>query len=99
MNRVTMPDGRWFDADAAAEFDEASRWDGKNYIPVPSGSEWDHQRLYKTASGNWVLNRWSSGRGSLESYEEISEEAAYRWLVLNEHFDAVPAEHLESLKV
>ena len=86
MNRITLTDSpNWFDADAAVGFDEATRWDGNNHISVATGSQWDHERLYWTASGNWVLNYWSQWEGRLESYSEVDEARAIEWLIRNQY--------------
>ena len=86
MARITLTDGsgRWFSDDAAVKFGENSRWNGSNHISVNTGSQWNHEALYYTKSGNWVLNRWSQWQGSTEDYETIGEDAAIRWLCHNE---------------
>ena len=85
MNRIALNDGRWFDEEKAEAFSEDTRWDGRNHISKNTGSQWDHERLYRTKGGRWVLNSWSDWQGSGESYNEISDEAAARWLVINGH--------------
>ena len=93
MNRQPIQDGQWFDIDKATRFEEATHWDGRNHISDATSSQWDHQWLYRTASGRWVLHHWSQYQGKGESYEEISDDAAARWLVTNnrEHPDAAEA--------
>lgn len=90
MARVYLTDGSgaWFDDKAATHFDEGTRWDGSNHISLSTGSQWDHERLYRTKSGRWVLNEWSQWQGSSETYEEISDMEAADWLLKNGYEDS-----------
>lgn len=81
MKRVSLDAGGWFDEDEAKKWDEATRWDGSNHISVPTGSQWEHEALYLTRKGGWVLNAWSQRQGSAESYVLIEPAEAARWLV------------------
>lgn len=85
MDRTALQDGGWFDKDTAEKFEEGDRFDGSNRVSLATGSEWDHENLYRTRSGRWVLNIWSQRQGSTESYREISQPEAVDWLVRNEH--------------
>lgn len=93
MNRQPLGDGTWFDKDKATRFDEASHWDGRNHISDATGNQWEHERLWRTASKNWVLHHWSQYQGSGESWTVIDDDDAARWLVVNnrEHPDAAEA--------
>ena len=100
MKRVQLTGedtGKWFDEDAAVKFTEATRWDGRNHISRATGSQWEHEVLYFTRGGRWVLNHWSQWQGSLESYSEVTADEAARWLINNEcladaEYDKLPAE-------
>ena len=96
MPRTALTDGsgKWFNSDSAVKFDENTRWDGRNHISVSTGSQWNHEALYYTKSGNWVLNAWSQYQGSLETYEEIEQDEAIRWLCVNECFEREEIEQL-----
>jgi hypothetical protein len=85
MRRQALTDGtgRWFDLDTAERFDEATIWDGRNRISVATGSQWDHECLYRTKSGRWVKHWWSQWQGSRERFEEITAEEAAGWLIRN----------------
>lgn len=86
MNRQSLSNGQWFDLDAIIHsWEEGTRWNGNNHISLVTGSQWEHQKLYRTASGRWVLHSWSQYQGSTESWEEIDAAAAARWLVINGH--------------
>jgi hypothetical protein len=83
MKRQAICDGRWFDIDAATVFKEDTWFNGHNNISSATGSQWEHESLWRTASGKWILNHWSQYQGSAESWTEISNEEAARWLVKN----------------
>lgn len=104
MNRITVYDygeGRrvagWFDRGRADAYGEATRWEGNNNVSVATGRQWDHEVLYRTAQGRWVLHAWSQWQGSTPTWRFVVEDQARDWLVSNEHqhidelFD-VPAE-------
>jgi hypothetical protein len=87
MQRQALTDGsgRWFDLDSAECFDEHTWWNGNNHISKATGSQWDHEKLYRTAGGRWILNQWSQWQGSSETWEEINDAEAAAWLVTNNH--------------
>ena len=86
MDRICIDGGGWFDAEKATRFEEATRWDGSNHISVPTGSQWSHEELYRTAKGAWVLGSWSQWQGSGPAvYERVDEARAADWLVANGH--------------
>ena len=79
----------WFDRAKAEKFEEATRWDGNNHISIATGSQYDHEILFRTAGGRWVLHGWSQWEGRPERYRFISDEDAREWLLLNEEDAAV----------
>ena len=83
MRRVALPDGRWFDVDSAEKFEEATFWDGRNRISRATGSQWDHETLYRTKAGHWVKHWWSQWQGSVDRWEVVDDDEAARWLVRN----------------
>jgi len=101
MNRVNVYDRDseedaellgWFDADRAALYIEDTDWDGSNQTSVNTRSQWEHEGLYRTAQGRWVLHRWSDYQGTLPSYEFVSAATAREWLLAN-HQDNAVREH------
>lgn len=76
--------GRWFDPQAAERFDEATYWDGRNHISKATGSQFDHEALFRTAGGRWVLHSWSQWQGSREVFVELTLRDAARWFAKNE---------------
>jgi len=91
MSRVNLGGSRWFSVAAARAWYEDRRWDGSNHISLATGSQWEHEALYRTAGGAWVHHCWSQGHGSGASYEVIAEERAHAWLIAQGHSGDVPA--------
>lgn len=78
---ITNGNGQWFDTDKATVYKEETSWNGHNHISKATGSQFDHEWLFLTSSGKWVLNKWSNYQGSGESYEIISEDEATVWFL------------------
>lgn len=87
MARIVLEDGRWFDSSKAEKFNEDTEWDGNNMRSCATGSPHNHERLYRTAGGKWILHGWSQWQGSMEWHREIDNDEAARWLVKNGHDD------------
>ena len=68
---------------AKQSWDEETRWDGSNSISIPTGSQWNHQKLHKSRKGRYWLECWSQWQGSTPHAEWISPQEATRWLIAN----------------
>jgi AICAR transformylase/IMP cyclohydrolase PurH len=101
MKRQALTDdtGQWFDTDAAEMFEEDSQWNGNNNISLATNSQWNHERLYRTASKTWVLNWWSQMQGSRESWTELSDAEAAIWLVKNNQESEIVADEIAELEI
>jgi len=99
MKRQRLTDGGWFDREAAKRYNEDTYHDGQNFISRATGTQWDHESLYRTRRGRWVLHWWSQWQGSRESWIEISADEAHRWLIKQGHSGAVPAPALQAAEV
>lgn len=97
--RVRLDDGTWFDSERAEAWDEDARYDGRNSVSQATGSPWEHQRLYRSVRGTWVLHNWSEWEDSKPSYDVIGEEDAHAWLLSQGHSDAVPSDVLAASEV
>jgi len=84
MTRQTISGGGWFDTDKATKYEEDSRWNGNNHISCATGSQWEHETLYRTRSGAWVLHNWAA---SGENWDIIGTDSAAEWLVAQRHGD------------
>ena len=97
MNRVNLTDGSgWFDTDSAECYEERTRREGNHHVSLATGSQWEHEALYRTASGDWILNWWSDWRDCEERYELITESEAMGWLIRMKHADVILKEEPES---
>jgi len=101
MRRIALTDdsGKWFNLDKVEKFDEATEWNGNNNISKATKSQWEHESLYRTASGKWIKNSWSQMQGSLENYQEITDEEAAKWLVINEHDSPIVEQQIKDLEL
>ncbi len=90
MKRQALDNGTWFDREKATSWKEGSYFDGNNHVSLATGDKFTHEKLYRTARGRWVLFAWSQWQGSRETWTEITDADAARWLVRNEH-DGHPA--------
>jgi hypothetical protein len=78
----------WFDLDKATRFSEDTDWDGSNYISVNTGDQFEHQTVYRTAQGRWVLRRWSQWQGRLDQWSYLTDGDAREWLIRNREDEA-----------
>jgi len=87
MNRIFLSDGtnRWFDQSVATEYEEDTRFDGRNQISINTGSQWHHETVYRTSGGKWVLCEFSSYLDRPDRYGLLDSEDAAVWLARNGH--------------
>ena len=70
---------------ATATWEEETSWNGSNRISRATGSQWNHETLYKSRKGRyWVLHT-SNYQRTPDRAEWISNHAAAQWLLANEH--------------
>ena len=102
MKRIALTDGsgRWFDREKAESFfDEGQVWNGKSNISMATGQLTEHEGLYRTALGNWVLHSWSQYPGTMPRWEIVSDEFAAGWLIANEHDSDEIANYIAKLEI
>jgi len=101
MNRQALTDdsGRWFDIDKAERFSENTYWNGNNHISCATGDQFYHESLWRTKSGIWVLHEWSDWQGSMETWSEIDDDEAAKWLIKNDHESDIVKEQIEALEI
>lgn len=98
MSRYQMSDGTVVNTDkAVAHWDEDTRWDGRNHISLATGSQWEHEVLYKTRRGRYYVEHTSQWQGSTPGAEWISLEEATRWLLANNYDEANLPDDLKAL--
>jgi hypothetical protein len=79
----------WFDIDKAAVFGESTEWDGQNQRGVHVDHWADHQVLYRTTGGRWVLHVWSQRQGKAPTWKFITDKEAREWLIRDEDDDLI----------
>ena len=47
MNRQPIDGGGWINLETAQKFVEDRNWDGHNMISAATGSQWEHETLYR----------------------------------------------------
>lgn len=85
MSRYRMDDGTVTDTGRAAQtWDESTYWDGNNHISTATGSQWDHETLYRSAKGRYYVVSESNRAGVAGSARWLSDNEAAAWLAFNE---------------
>ena len=70
---------------ATACWNEDERWDGSNWISKATGSQWHHERLYRSSKGRYYIEQWSSYESVLDSAIWTEKREAATWLLANGH--------------
>src|SRR5882724_2970429 len=78
-----------FDIDKAEQINEDTYWDGHNHVSVQTNDFAEHQVLYRTSGGRWVLHGWSQWQGTQPTYRYITDDTAEAWLLRNHSDDLV----------
>jgi hypothetical protein len=82
MARYRMDDGSVIDTDKASQsWGEDTYFDGHNQVSRATGTQWDHQALYRSRKGRYYVEHWSQWQGSKAHVEYVSPEEAARWLL------------------
>lgn len=96
MSTYRMDDGTVVKTENATQFwKEGKNWDGNNWISVATGSQWDHETLYRSRKGRYWLERTSQYQGSGPYAGWVDNRSAVEWLLTNGY--DLPAE-LEILR-
>jgi hypothetical protein len=81
-----MDDGTVVKTENATQlWEEERKHDGRNLISTATGSQWEHQQLYRSRKGRYWLECWSQWQGSRPHAEWISNRSAAQWLLTNGH--------------
>lgn len=88
-SRMSLTDGsgRWIDLNTAECYNEKVYHDGSNYISKATSSQWEHQKIYVTKGGRFILYTWSNWQGSKDVIIEITKEDAAIWFSSQEFQD------------
>ena len=83
--RLKMPDEMVVDTDkATASHEEKTDWNGRNHISRNTGSQWEHETLYRSAKGRYYVVHTSQMEGTLPSAEWLEPARAAAWMLLND---------------
>lgn len=86
MSKYKMEDGTIVDTKkAAAKWDEGTYWNGNNHISRATGSQWNHETLYRSSKGRYYIVSGSQWQGSTDSARFVTDEEAASWLSLMSH--------------
>lgn len=81
-----MSDGTVVKTEKATQsWDETTFWNGNNHISKVTGTQWDHETLYRSRRGRYWVEHTSQWQGRVPHAEWVSNEAAAQWLLTNEH--------------
>lgn len=69
---------------ATASWEESTRWNGNNHISVATGSQWEHETLYKSRKGNYWIENVSQWQGSTPLARFVSATEAAAWIMAND---------------
>lgn len=88
---ATMPNGQTghFHSETATHYNEDTYYQGRNEVSRATGTPWDHETLYRTQHGRWVLNTWGDRQGTPEAWRYTDAATAKSWLLRNHHDAAV----------
>lgn len=94
MTTYRMDDGIVVDTNKASDtWEEKCDWDGRNFISRATGSQWEHETLYRSRKGRYYLESSSQYQGTRPSAYWIEPEAAASWLLAMER--ELPADLLQ----
>jgi len=86
MSKYRLEDGTVLSTDLATQsWEEETDWNGNNHISRATGSQWNHETLYRSKKGRYWLECTSQWQGSLPSARLVTNEEAVAWLLLMEH--------------
>ena len=84
MSRYRMDDGVIVDTDKSThQYEESTRWNGNNHISIATGSQWEHETLYRSAKGRYYVEHTSQWQGSTPSARWVDHAEAASWLIEN----------------
>lgn len=86
MKRIAISDqsGSWFDLEKSEKFSQDTWWNGQNNVSKATGCSTEHEALFLTSGGKWVLNTYSQYSNQEDLYRVISEKEAVVWFLKQE---------------
>lgn len=91
MSRFKMDDGTVVDPELASDtWEEHTYFDGRNMISKATGSQWEHETLYRSKKGRYYIVWYSQRQGSGSTARWLDHKEAVSWILLNK--GEVPAD-------
>ncbi len=88
MARYSMQDGSVVDTEnAKVRWNERSVWTFSTYVSKATGSEWEHETLYRGPRGQYYVEHTSEWQGSSPEADWVTPEEASHWLLANDYAD------------
>jgi hypothetical protein len=90
VNKISLTDnsGHWFDKDAAKEWRAAAHLvDGGPAVSRATGKSWEHETLYLTSHGSFVMHFADDHNPTHAQYVPWEDDQAIKWLVANGYND------------
>ena len=89
--KLKMEDGRIVNTDKnTGTWEEETDWNGNNHISRSTGSQWDHETLYRSAKREYYIVSESQMQGVMTTARWITNEEAAKWIELMDR--TMPAE-------
>ena len=68
---------------ATASWNERFDFDGRNQISKATGSQWEHEKLFRSLKGRYYIEHFSQWQGVLPYARPVDKREAARWLLKN----------------
>jgi hypothetical protein len=86
MSKYKMDDNTIVDTKKATQhWEEKTDWNGNNHISRVTGSQWEHEELYRSSKGRYYVERNSQIQGQTPYAVYVTGEQAAIWLLVNEY--------------
>jgi len=93
--KYRMEDGNVVNTEKAAQsWEEDTYFNGHNRISKATGSQWNHETLYRSRKGRYYKVCESQWQGSTPHAEWVDEREAVKWLLLMEEDIPTDLTHL-----
>jgi len=78
-------DGKIVDSKKGKEYREGQNHNGRNWISLATGKQFEHESLHVSTKGTFWIEEWSNYQGSTQHARIVTKEEAAAWLTKNEY--------------
>ena len=75
----------WINLDTSQPFEELVCRSGCSHLSTATGSPYDHEALWRSRFGHWILHAWSQVQEPSETWTKLAPSDAAHWLIHNGH--------------